>query len=139
MRAALYARSAAPNQSIDTQLEALAGYAAAHNWTPIEFVDRPESAEGCAVHEGLDALLASAKRREIDVVLVTGLDCLGHSFKGLLDILGQFEATGITFASIDDGTETRTPVRRLLAKVGNAAAKCASMRGKKLAPSDWTA
>ena len=139
MRAGLYARSAAPNQSIDRQLEALAGYAADHNWTPVEFVDRSQSAEGGTANEGLNALLVAAKRREIDIVLVTDLDCLGRSFKGLLDILGQFEAMGITFVCIDDGTETRTPVRRFLAKIRIAAAKCASMRGKKLAPSDWTA
>lgn len=139
MRAGLYARSTDPNQSVDPQLLALADYAAEHNWVPVEFVDRGESADGDAPHEGLDALLAAAKRREIDVVLVTRLDRLGHSFKDLLDILGEFEASGVTFACIDDGTETRTPVRRFLAKVRSAAARCASVRVAKLAPSDWTA
>ncbi len=139
MRAGLYARSTAPNQSVDAQLQTLTRYAAEHNWTPVEFVDREESSDGARVHAGLDALLAAAGRREIDVVLVTGLDRLGHSFKHLLDILSVFEASGITFACIDDGSETRTPVRRFLAKVRRAAAKCALLRGAKLTPSDWAA
>ena len=139
MRAGVYARPTAPNQSVDPQLQTLASYAAEHNWIPVEFVDRGESSDDSKAHEGLDALLAAAERQEIDVVLVTRLDCLGHSFKHLLDILSQFEASGITFACIDDGTETRTPVRRFLAKVRRAAAKCAKMRGAKLGPSDWAA
>ncbi len=139
MRAGLYARSTAPNQSVDPQLLTLASYAAEHNWTAVEFVDRGESSDGSLAHDGLDALLVAAERQEIDVVLVTRLDCLGHSFKHLLDILGRFEASGVTFACIDDGTETRTPVRRFLAKVRRAAAKCAKLRGAKLAPSDWAA
>ena len=139
MRAGLYARTTAPHQSVDPQLQTLASYAAEHDWTAVEFVDRGETSDDFEAHEGLDALLAAAESHEIDVVLVTRLDCLGHSFKHLLDILGRFEASGITFACIDDGTETRTPVRRFLARVRRAAAKCAKLRGAKLAPSDWAA
>ena len=130
MRVGLYARCSGIDPSSDLQRKALLEYAAKHGWAPVEFIDHEPEGRGDSSHPSLDALLAAAQRHEIDVVAVTRLDHLGHSFQNLLDILGQLEVSGTVFASIDDGIETRMPVSRFIAKIRGACDRCAAIRSR---------
>jgi DNA invertase Pin-like site-specific DNA recombinase len=72
-RAAIYARVSTSDQSTDLQLEALRAYAAARGWTATEFKD--EGVSGAKERRpALDALVAAARARRIDVVVAVRLD-----------------------------------------------------------------
>ena len=77
MRAAIYARVSTIDQTCDLQLRELRQYIAARGWeTTGEYVDTGWSGAAAARPE-LDRLLADARLRRFDVVLVWKLDrCL---------------------------------------------------------------
>jgi integrase len=85
MRAPLYGRVSTFDQEPENQLVELRRYVAAREWTAAEFVDRGIS--GAKDHRpALDKLLAAARRRKIDAVVVWKLDRLGRSLKHLVAI-----------------------------------------------------
>jgi DNA invertase Pin-like site-specific DNA recombinase len=75
-RAALYARVSTTDQRPDAQLDALRSYASARGLEAVgEHVDHGVSGAK-ARRPALDRLLAGARRRSFDVVVVTKLDRL---------------------------------------------------------------
>jgi len=78
-RAGLYARvSTHDQQTLPLQMRAMREYAAKRGWTIA--VQIKEVGSGAAERELRENLLAAARRREIDVVLVWRLDrWAGHS------------------------------------------------------------
>lgn len=62
----------------------------------------------------LSRLMADAKRRWIDAVLVWKLDHFGRSLKHLFHALGEFEAVGVAFVSLRDAFDLTTPAGRLM-------------------------
>ena len=58
--------------------------------------------------------MADARQRKLDVVLVWKLDRFGRSLKHLVNALAEFEALGITFASLKDNLDLSTPAGRLM-------------------------
>jgi DNA invertase Pin-like site-specific DNA recombinase len=113
MKVALYARvSTTDRQTTETQMRELRAYVAARGWTPTEFVD--EGVSGAKDRRpGLDAMLAAARRRTVDAVLVWKLDRLGRNLKHLVNVLAEFQATGVVFVSINEGIDFSTPAGRL--------------------------
>jgi DNA invertase Pin-like site-specific DNA recombinase len=62
----------------------------------------------------LDALLTSARRREVDVVACTKLDRLARSVRHLCNLSSELEAWGVDLVVVDQGIDTSSPTGRLL-------------------------
>src|SRR5438093_5875735 len=99
-RAGLYARvSTNDQQTIPLQIRALREYAARRGWTIALQVK--EVGSGATQRELREKLLAAARRREIDVVLVWRLDRWGRSVTDLLVTLQELEHLGVGFVSLN--------------------------------------
>jgi len=75
-RAALYARVSTTEQTTENQLAALRAFATARGWPAVEYVDRGVSGAK-ERRPALDALLAAARGRRMDVVACVKLDPAG--------------------------------------------------------------
>src|SRR6516165_9080614 len=90
LRAGLYARvSTSDQQTLPMQLRALREYAARRGWTVSMQIK--EVGSGAAQRRMREQLIAAARRREIDVVLVWRLDRWGRSVADLLATLQELE------------------------------------------------
>jgi DNA invertase Pin-like site-specific DNA recombinase len=88
---------------------------------------------GCYVDNGvsgakesrpeLDRLMVDARQRKLDVVLVWKLDRFERSLKHLVNALAEFEALGITFASLKGNLDLGTPSGRLMFQIIGAMAE----------------
>ncbi len=116
MNAALYARVSTNGhgQTVEPQLLELREYCQRRGWQVAgEFVDvgisgakerRPE----------LDRLMAEAKRKRFDAVIVYRYDRFARSLRHLVNALEEFRALGIDFVSLHEGVDTSTPNGRLI-------------------------
>ena len=122
-RVAIYARCSTSEQSVNLQLDGLRDYARARGFRVVEeYLD--EGVSGArAKRPGLDRLLAAARRRQIDAVLVWKLDRLGRSLRHLLTLLGELEELGVRFVSLDDAIDTSTAAGRLFMQIRGAFAE----------------
>ena len=111
LRAALYARVSTADQTTENQAIELRRYAEARGWTAREYVDTISGAKDR--RPGLDALLADARRRRFDVLLVWRLDRLGRSLAHLVSCIEEITALDIAFVSLNEGIDTGTPAGRL--------------------------
>jgi len=73
MRAAIYARVSTADQTCENQLIDLRRYCAARGWDATEYVDTGVSGAKDR-RPALDALMADARRRKVDTVVVWRLD-----------------------------------------------------------------
>ena len=112
-RAALYARVSTTEQTTENQLTALRNFAEARGWRPSDFADHGVSGLKES-RPGLDALLAAARSRKIDVVACTKLDRLARSVHHLVALGKEFEALGVDLVALDQAIDTTTPSGRLL-------------------------
>ena len=112
MRAAIYARVSTFDQEPENQLAELRRYAAARGWDAKEFVDHGISGSK-ERRPALDAMVADAKRRRFDVVVVWRLDRLGRNLKHLITLIDEMQALGIAFVSLGEGIDATTPAGKL--------------------------
>jgi len=113
-RAGLYARvSTNDQQTLPMQSRAMREYAARRGWT-IALQVR-EVGSGAGKREAREKLLAAARRREIDVVLVWRLDRWGRSVTDLLATLQELEHLGVGFVSLAESLDLTTPAGRAMA------------------------
>jgi DNA invertase Pin-like site-specific DNA recombinase len=113
-RAGLYARvSTNDQQTLSMQSHAMREYAARRGWTIA--VQVREVGSGAARREARDKLLAAARRREIDVVLVWRLDRWGRSVTDLLATLQELEHLDVGFVSLTEALDLTTPAGRAMA------------------------
>jgi len=111
---ALYARVSTAEQHTEPQLHALRGYAEARGLEiAAEYVDHGISGAKDR-REGLDRLLADARRRRLDVLACTKLDRLARSVRHLTSLARELEALGIDLVVLDQSIDTSTPAGRLL-------------------------
>ena len=61
----------------------------------------------------LDAMVADAKRRRFDAVVVWRLDRLGRNLKHLITLIDEMQALGIAFVSLGEGIDATTPAGKL--------------------------
>ena len=110
MRAAIYARVSTDEQSTDAQLGDLRRYAEQRQWGVVqEFVD--EGVSGAKrQRDGLDALMAGARRRDFDIVLVWRFDRFARSSRHLVDALETFRSLGVQFVSFQEQIDTGSPM-----------------------------
>src|SRR4051812_32790579 len=94
MRAAIYARVSATEQTCDNQLLELRRYIDARGWTSVnEYVDVISGAKDR--RPGLDDLVRDARRRKFDAVIVWKLDRLGRSLRHLVLLMEELQQLGI--------------------------------------------
>ena len=111
MRAAIYARVSTLDQEPENQLAELRQYTQARGWNSREFVDRMSGA--IDTRPALDRLLADARRRRFDVVLIWSLDRLGRSLRHLIELLDELRALDVSLVSLREGLDLSTPAGRL--------------------------
>src|SRR5215472_10143156 len=124
-RVALYARVSTKNAGQDpaTQLLALREYAGHRGMTIIdEYVDVGISGAKDRRPE-LDRLMADARRRKIDAVLVARFDRFARSTKHLVLALEEFQSLGIDFISLNESVDTSTPLGKMVFTVIGAVAE----------------
>ncbi len=124
-RAALYIRVSTDGQTTDNQRLALEAVAAQRGWTITAVYEDAgiSGAKGRDQRPGLDALLKDASRGRFDVALVWAMDRLGRSLTGLLDTLGELEASRVDLVLYQDGIDTTTPAGRMFFQVRGAFAE----------------
>ena len=108
-RAAVYARVSTLDQEPENQLQELRRYVEARGWTAQEFVDHGFSGTKDR-RPALDRLVADAKRRKVDTVVVWRLDRLGRSLKHLITLLDELQTLGVGFVSLNEGIDLQTCV-----------------------------
>ncbi len=114
LRAGLYARvSTNDQQTLPMQSHAMREYAARRNWTIAMQVR--EIGSGAVQREARGKLMAAARRRDIDVVLVWRLDRWGRSVTDLLTTLQELEHLGVGFVSLTEALDLTTPAGRAMA------------------------
>jgi DNA invertase Pin-like site-specific DNA recombinase len=124
-RVALYARVSTKNngQDPETQLIALREYAGHGGMTIIgEYVDVGISGAKDR-RPDLDRLMADARRRRFDVILVARFDRFARSTKHLVLALEEFNALGVDFVSLNESIDTSTPMGKMIFTVIGAVAE----------------
>jgi putative DNA-invertase from lambdoid prophage Rac len=113
-RVGLYARVSTHDQkTLPLQIRAMREYAAKRGWTIA--VQIKEVGSGAAERELRENLLAAARRREIDVVLVWRLDRWGRSLVDLVVTLKELAELGVSFVSLTEALDLTTPTGRAMA------------------------
>src|ERR1700685_1405665 len=113
-RVGLYARVSTFDQhTIPLQIRTMREYAVRRGWTIALHVK--EVGSGAAQRQLREKLLAAARRREIDVVLVWRLDRWGRSVADLLATLQELEHLGVGFVSLNEALDLTTPSGRAMA------------------------
>jgi DNA invertase Pin-like site-specific DNA recombinase len=113
-RTALYLRISTAEQKPDLQYDGLRGYAARAG---LEVVQDYCDVAASGRKEGrprLNALMAAARRREIDCVLVWKFDRFARSTRHLLAALEEFDHLGVRFISVQDQVDTSSPMGRAM-------------------------
>ena len=111
---ALYARvSTHDQQTLPLQIRAMREYAAKRGWTIVAQIK--EVGSGASQRELRATLLAAARRREIDVVLVWRLDRWGRSVADLVSTLQELQHLGVGFVSLTEALDLTTPAGRAMA------------------------
>jgi putative DNA-invertase from lambdoid prophage Rac len=114
LRAGLYARvSTLDQQTLPMQMRALREYALKRGWTVVE--ECKEVGSGAAARAIRQRLIDSARRRDIDVVLVWRLDRWGRSVADLVSTLQELTVLGVGFVSVTEALDLTTPAGRAMA------------------------
>jgi DNA invertase Pin-like site-specific DNA recombinase len=113
-RAGLYARvSTHDQQTLSLQMRAMREYAETRGWEIA--VQIKEVGSGAAERELREKLMAAARRREIDVVLVWRLDRWGRSLADLVVTLEELAELSVGFVSLTEALDLTTPTGRAMA------------------------
>ena len=114
LRAAIYARvSTADQHTIPDQVRRLTELARRRGWRVVRVIR--EIASGAAKRAKRDELLADARRRELDAILVWKLNRWGRSVADLVATLNELTALGVAFVSMTEALDLSTPSGRALA------------------------
>ena len=111
-RAAIYARVSTADQTCENQLAEIHRYVAARGWIGHEYIDHGVSGAKDR-RPALDSLVADARRRRFDVLVVWRLDRLGRNLRHLVTFLEELQALGIAFVSLAEGIDATTPAGKL--------------------------
>jgi DNA invertase Pin-like site-specific DNA recombinase len=121
-RAVLYARVSTFDQKPETQLLDLRRLAEQRGFEVVyEYTDKISGVK--AKRPALDQLLATAHRREFDVVLVWAADRLARSVRHFLEVLDTLNHLGIEFVSFRENLDTGGPLGRAVVVIVSAVAE----------------
>ncbi len=114
LRAGVYARvSAAHQQTIPMQLRQLREYAKRRGWR-VELA-KQEVMSGAKQRPEREQLMAAARRRKIDIIVVWRLDRWGRSLSDLVLTLQELQDLGVAFVSLTEAFDLTTPTGRAMA------------------------
>jgi DNA invertase Pin-like site-specific DNA recombinase len=121
-KVALYTRVSTDDQKTDMQLMDLKEYVQRRGY---EVYNLYEDIISGATKErkALDQLMADAKHRKFDIVLVWKFDRFARSLKMLVDSLALFQELGIDFISYKENIDTTTSMGRLIFHINSAYAE----------------
>ena len=123
MRSVLYCRVSTTDQNVDVQLTALREYAERRGWQVAgEYVDQGVSGSK-EKRPALDKLMADARRRAMDAVVVFRFDRFARSVSHLARALDEFRALGIEFVSLHEAIDTSTAMGRAMFHIAGAFAE----------------
>src|SRR5271168_3342076 len=123
MRAAIYARVSTKDQSCEMQMRDLRAYCAARGFTIIrEYIDIGESGAKDSRPE-LNELMADARKRKFDSIVVWRFDRFARSTKHLLLALEEFRSLGIQFISYQENIDTSSALGQALFTIVSAVAQ----------------
>jgi len=125
IRVALYARVSTSNhgQDVTLQTRELKEFVEHRGWQLAgEYADLGISGAKDRRPE-LDRLMADARRRQFDVVLVWKFDRFARSVSHLLRALEIFQALGVDFVSLSESLDTSTPTGKMVFTVLGAVAE----------------
>lgn len=123
MRIVIYARVSTKDQSCDLQLRDLRSYCAARGFALLrEYVDVGESGAKDSRPQ-LNELMAAARKRQLDAVIVWRFDRFARSTKHLLLALEEFRSLGIQFISYQENIDTSSPLGQALFTIVAAVAQ----------------
>jgi putative DNA-invertase from lambdoid prophage Rac len=113
MNSAIYTRVSTDRQTAQNQLPDLQRLAAARGLDAPEVVTETES--GAKRRPELEALVARAKRGEVNVILVTALDRLGRNMRETINLILDLDRLGVRVISHrEPWLDMGGPVRPLL-------------------------
>ena len=113
-RVGLYARVSTHDQkTLPLQIRAMRDYAAKRGWEIA--VQIKEVGSGAVERELREMVMAAARRRQIDVVLVWRLDRWGRSLADLVVTLKELADLGVGFVSLTEALDLTTPTGRAMA------------------------
>jgi DNA invertase Pin-like site-specific DNA recombinase len=113
-RVGLYARvSTHDQQTLALQMRRMREYAAKRGWTIAAQIK--EVGSGASERELRENLLAAARRRDIDAVVVWRLDRWGRSLVDLVVTLKELSELGVGFVSLTEALDLTTPTGRAMA------------------------
>ncbi len=122
---AIYARVSTKNngQDPETQLMALREYAKARQLEVFsEYADIGISGSKDS-RPALNSLMADARKRRFDTVLVARFDRFARSTRHLVLALEEFNALGVDFISLSESIDTSTPMGKMVFTVIAAVAE----------------
>jgi DNA invertase Pin-like site-specific DNA recombinase len=123
MRVAIYARVSTKDQSCELQLRDLRAYCSARGFSvQREYVDVGESGAKDSRPQ-LNDLMAAARKRLFDAVVVWRFDRFARSTKHLFLALEEFRALGIQFSSYQENIDTSSPLGQALFTIVSAVAQ----------------
>jgi len=123
MRSALYARVSTRDQSCEMQMRDLRAYCAARGFTIVhEYIDIGQSGAKDSRPQ-LNELMADARKRKLDAVIVWRFDRFARSTKHLLLALEEFRSLGVQFISYQENIDTSSPLGQALFTIVSAVAQ----------------
>ena len=112
-RCALYARiSTQDQQTLPMQLNALRRYVKDRGWKVV--IEVQEIQSGAKERVKRAEILAAARRKQIDMVLVWKLDRWGRSVLDLIHTLQELQELGVGFVSLTEALDLTTPTGRAM-------------------------
>jgi DNA invertase Pin-like site-specific DNA recombinase len=123
MRVGIYARVSTKDQSCEMQMRDLRAYCNARGFNIIrEYVDVGQSGAKDSRPQ-LNELMADARKRKFDSILVWRFDRFARSTKHLLLGLEEFRSLGIQFVSYQENIDTSSPLGQALFTIVSAVAQ----------------
>src|ERR1700739_1152768 len=123
MRIGIYARVSTKDQSCELQVRDLRAYCAPRGFDLVrEYVDVGQSGAKDS-RPRLNELMADARKRKLDAIIVWRFDRFARSTKHLLLALEEFRSLGIQFISYQENIDTSSPVGQALFTMVSAVAQ----------------
>ena len=123
LRVAIYMRVSTPEQSVEMQRADMQAYCAQRGFT----IFREYSDTGISGTKerrpALDELMADARKRKFDAVLVWRFDRFARSTKHLVTSLEEFQHLGIAFVSFQENVDTTSPLGKAMFTIISAIAE----------------
>lgn len=121
-RAALYLRVSTVDQHPETQLYDLRALAEQRGFEIVmEYTDKISGVK--AKRAGLDQLLADARRRRFDLVIVWAFDRIARSVRHLIEVLDELNRLEVEFISFRENIDTGGPLGRAVVVIIGAIAE----------------